>query len=234
MSVHIKESVRSYFGSILDFVYPPLCVSCEDLLENGRDHVCPECWSSIQRVHASLPLFIETRRKLVSSGFVDGLAALFVFEKEGAFQKIVHSLKYSGVQALGLELGRRLGQLIIEEGIPSDMVIPVPLHKRKKRERGYNQSELIARGLSEAAGVALRADLVFRQRFTDSQTTLSLQERKKNMEEAFQCTRAEVRGKSIIVVDDIITTGATIESCAQVLKNAGAVAIIAASAALAE
>jgi ComF family protein len=234
MLTTMKQSLGSFLDSLLDFVYPPLCVCCKTLLERGRDHVCPNCWSSILRVHCGLPLFVETQRKLISSGSVDELVALFVFEKEGAFQSIAHSLKYSGVQALGLELGLRLGEVVKERKIHADALVPIPLHKRKLRERGYNQAELIARGLSESTGIPVRADLVRRKRFTQTQTALSLEDRRENMEDAFECESTEVEGMTFIVVDDVITTGATLLSCSEALNKAGAGCIIAASAALAQ
>jgi len=229
-----KGAIQSLLDSILDFVYPPLCLVCGRLLDNGKDHVCRDCWDSIRKVHNSLPLFLETRNKLLMTGVVDGLVSLFVFEKEGGFQKIAHSLKYSGVQALGLELGRQLGSNLSDQGVRADALVPIPLHKRKFRERGYNQSELIARGCSQITGIAVRTDLVRRGKFTETQTKFSLEERKRNMENAFLCTSSDAGGKVIILVDDVITTGSTIESCAGVLRGAGAARIIAASAALAE
>jgi ComF family protein len=230
----VKGTLQSLLDSILDFMYPPLCLVCGRLLDNGKDHVCRECWESIQKVHTQLPLFLETRNKLLVTESVDELDSLFVFEKEGALQKIVHSLKYSGVQALGIEIGRRLGSHLSERGVRADALVPIPLHKRKLRERGYNQSELIARGCSRTMGIPVRADFVYRGKFTQTQTMFSLEERKKNMENAFACRSSDAKGKVIILVDDVITTGSTIGSCADVLRNAGALRIIAASAALAE
>jgi hypothetical protein len=106
MQYHLMGLLRSFINALIDFVYPPLCLSCKRLLERGSDYVCPDCWHSIQIASNESPLFRETANKLVTSGFVDGLISLYVFEKEGAFQVIVHNLKYAGVQALGLELGR--------------------------------------------------------------------------------------------------------------------------------
>jgi ComF family protein len=230
----IKGTLQGLLDSILDFVYPPLCISCGRLLESGREHICPDCWSAIKPATRDLPLFLETRNKLVASGVIDELVSLFVFEKEGPFQKVAHALKYSGVQKLGFELGRRLGFLIREEGIRADMLVPVPLHKRKIRERGFNQSLLIARGISEVIGIPVRADVVLRCRWTQTQTALSKEERKQNVEHAFQCGRADAAGLSVVVVDDVITTGATIEAVALALQSSGAKSIIAVSAALAE
>lgn len=160
--------------------------------------------------------------------------SLFVFEKEGPFQAIVHALKYSGIQQLGTELGRRLGSALRDEGVHADAVVPVPLHKRKLRERGFNQSLLIARGISGVLGIPVRADLVRRTRWTQTQTALSKEERKQNVEDAFECGEADLSGLRIIVVDDVITTGATLEAVANALRASKAEGVTAASAAIAQ
>ena len=150
---------------------------------------------------------------------------------------IVHNLKYAGVQALGLELGRRLGKIVVERGIHADAIIPIPLHRRKLRERGYNQAELIARGVSEVSDIPVRCDLVRRKKYTKTQTVLSLNERRENMEDAFEVApikRTEVENEQFIVIDDVVTTGSTMIACADVLRASGAVGVIGASAALAE
>ena len=170
----------------------------------------------------------------MASGTIADLVSLFVFEKEGPFQAIVHALKYSGIQQVGVELGRRLGSALQEEKIHADAVVPVPLHKRKLRERGFNQSLLIARGVSEVLGIPVRADLVRRCRWTQTQTALSKEERKQNVEDAFECGEASLEGKCIIVVDDVITTGATIEAVASALQASNVKTVIAASAAIAQ
>ena len=237
MFVRIATLLRCFCHTLLDFVYPPLCLSCKKMMENGTEHVCAECWNSIRRVTHDLPLFLETQSKLTATGAVDELVSLFVFEKEGVFQTIVHHLKYGGVDALGLELGRRLGRVMTERGISADAIVPVPLHKRKRRERGYNQAELIGRGISEVTGIPVRTDIVRRKRYTQTQTALSLQERQRNMESAFGIVpekRKEAEGRRIVVVDDVVTTGSTVIACSQVLKDAGVATVLAASSALAE
>ena len=237
MDLRIGTILRSLSNLFLDFVYPPLCISCRKLLERGGEQVCLDCWNSIRVVTKDLSLFIETEKKLIDSGVVDGLVSLYVFEKEGAFQTIVHNLKYGGVQALGVELGRRLGRVMVEKDIHADGIIPVPLHKRKLRERGYNQAERIAEGLSDVTGIPIRTEIVRRKKYTGTQTLLTLDERKDNMLGAFEVvprSRPLVKGRIFIVVDDVVTTGATIEACAQQLVAHGAGKIIAASAALAQ
>jgi ComF family protein len=233
----LTGSPRSFINSLIDFLYPPLCLSCHRLMKNGGDHVCPTCWDSILIAGRASPLVMETSKKLVASGVVDDLISLYVFEKEGVFQVIAHNLKYGGVQELGTKLGRHLGQVFVRDGIRADAIIPVPLHRRKLRERGYNQAELIARGVSNVSGIQVRCDLVRRKRYTQTQTLLSLKERRENMDEAFEVPtdkRSEVNSKNFVVVDDVVTTGSTMVACAAVLRAAGAIGVIGASAALAE
>lgn len=146
-------------------------------------------------------------------------------------------MKYEGFEKLGVWLGRELGRAIQSTGLQADCLIPIPLHKRKFRERGYNQAELIARGTSEITGICVRSDIVRRWRFTDTQTKLNIEQRKKNMDDAFEVVpgkESAVHHMRCIIVDDVITTGATIQSCAGELHAAGASRVIAASLALAK
>jgi ComF family protein len=237
MFTSLHRTARRIFLPLLDFFYPPVCLACNKLMPDGRDHVCEECWSSIRTVQKDLALYQETRGKLLASGVIDDLAASFVFEKEGSFQHIAHALKYSGIQSLGLELGRRLGEVINAWDLRADALVPIPLHKRKLRERGYNQAELIARGVSTSTKIPVRAGLVGRKRFTQTQTALSSEERQKNVKGAFELNISDfsqIRDRTFILIDDVITTGSTIEACARELRRAGAVRVIAASSALAQ
>lgn len=228
--------VRGAADAVLDFIFPPSCLSCTATLIRGRQRVCDPCWDSIERVTPLSSLYVETRDKLAASGEVESLVSLFVFEKEGAFQHIAHALKYNGYESLGVELGRRLGEAFLGMGEEGDVLVPIPLHKRKFRERGYNQAERIAHGVSRVTSIPVRTDLLRRTRLTQSQTTLTLEERKKNMEAAFEVMpgkERELKGMTIILIDDVITTGATIVACAATLRDAGALRIVASSAALA-
>lgn len=143
-------------------------------------------------------------------------------------------MKYEGFEKLGVWLGQELGKTIRSAGVQADGLIPIPLHRRKLRERGYNQAELVAHGVARTTGIPVRTDIVRRRRFTETQTKLGLEQRKKNVEDAFELiSGADVDGNSCVLVDDVITTGATIISCAGALRAGGASKIIAASLALA-
>jgi ComF family protein len=168
---------------------------------------------------------------------VSDLVSQFVFAKEGVFQHVAHALKYDGNESVGRELGRRIGQTMVEWGIRADVLIPIPLHKVKQRERGYNQSDLIARGIADVTGILLCRDAVRRRKHTQTQTQLDLEGRRKNMEGAFEVKPSALRaieGKTCLLIDDVITTGATIIFCAKELRKGGASNVIAASAALAQ
>jgi ComF family protein len=168
---------------------------------------------------------------------MDDLVSCFVFEKEGPFQHIAHVLKYKDYKSLGIELGKKIGVSMQNWGIDADIIVPVPLHSIKQRERGYNQSELIAKGVASTINKPIIVNIVCRTRNTQTQTKLTVEERRKNMENAFKTFDGAskiLHGKSCLLVDDIITTGATTNSCAKVLSLAGATTIISASVAIAQ
>jgi len=225
------------YQSFVDFVYPPFCVSCDALLGDGAKHICWKCWHSLPRINRTHPLFRSTLVKLLDRATVSDLISVFVFEKNGAFQDLAHVLKYEGFQSIGLRLGRELGKSMMQNGLQADALVPVPLHRAKQRERGFNQSELIARGAAAITGLPVRTDWLVRTRNTASQTQLSLEKRERNVRGAFVLSekgRSEVEGKIVVIADDVITTGSTIVSCAEQLRLSGAARVIAASIALAE
>lgn len=168
---------------------------------------------------------------------ITDLVSCFVFEKEGSFQHIAHALKYKEYKSLGIDLGVFIGKTMNEWDMGADILIPVPLHRIKHRERGYNQSEFIARGIASVIGKPVVLNAMRRSRHTQTQTKLNIEERRRNMDQAFElipATSQILEGKICLLIDDVITTGATTNACAQVIRSAGAAKIIAASAALAE
>jgi len=225
------------FQPFIDFIFPPTCLVCQTVLEEDDRHLCHQCWNSIPLITRSTQLYRDTGSKLLDDGNVSDLVSVFIFEKQGAFQALAHALKYDGFQSAGRMIGGALGEQIIEWNIKADVVIPVPLHKAKFRERGFNQAECIARGIADRTGWPVEAHAVIRHRYTQTQTKLDISERQKNMVDAFGVPVKKqhvVNGNTCIIVDDVITTGATILSCADALLSAGARTVIAASAALAE
>jgi ComF family protein len=170
---------------------------------------------------------------------IAGTRSLYHFEKGGPVQALVHALKYGDGADIGLRLGKELGRQLPGRGLPADIrgIVPVPLHRVKERERGYNQSVYLARGISREIGAPVLANTVMRVRYTDSQTTLTIEQRRDNVAEAFSVRRRGRRvlnGGVVILVDDVITTGSTVRSCAAALRGAGVDAVYACSIGLAE
>lgn len=232
----ILQLIPHLASPFLDFIYPPTCVCCNTSLQNGNQKVCKDCWNAIPAITKEHPLYQETRTKLLAEGYISDLVSCFVFESNGPFQHIVHALKYKEYKSFGIELGEWIGRLMRDWSIEADIIIPVPLHRIKHRERGYNQSEFIAQGIASVVKKPILMDVVRRTRYTQTQTRLNIEERRKNMEGAFEMVSNVsniLDGKSCLIVDDVITTGATINSCAKEILAVGDSTIIAASAALA-
>jgi len=146
--------------------------------------------------------------------------SLFRFEKGSAYQTLLHDLKYRGNRRAGIYLGRLLGQELNQTFLSDcDLLIPVPLHRLKRKQRGYNQSELIARGASEITGIPVATNIIRRLSNQRSQTTMNRQERFENMVSTFALGNysPELQKKKILIIDDIVTTGATLEACSQLL-----------------
>ena len=231
--------VLAILRPLYQFIYPPACLSCDNSLADDEHKVCQRCWSSIRRISLEDELYKEMSNRLTAGGDISGLASVFHFEKGGTLQSLIHHLKYNEMTAIGMEFGKRVGEKIMlttgNAGIRG--VIPVPLHPTKKRERGYNQSDFIAEGVRRVTGAKVFPSLLRRKKNTVTQTKLNIEERKENMTGAFIVNthfRSAIANCSFILVDDVITTGATILECARVLKHHGAANIFAASIALAD
>ena len=234
-----SSTIKSLLRPFLEFVYPPTCFVCDALMESGESRVCPDCWSTIRRVSETDSLYLEMQKRLEQSESISGLVSLYHFEKEGTLQSIIHQLKYDGMTVLGLELGRKLGEKLMDDKPDHsiDVIVPVPLHSTKLRERGYNQSEYIARGIRDVTGIPVSISLLKRHKYTNSQTKLTASERKDNVGDAFSLNKRSIdriKHKSFLVVDDVITTGSTIEACAGLLMANGAHSVVVGSVALAE
>lgn len=145
---------------------------------------------------------------------------------EGALRRLIHLFKYDGMRPLARPLGERLATLLEKAG-PVDLIVPVPLDRRRRRSRGFNQAELLAAELSRLTRIRLDARVLRRRRATETQTGLTHRQRRDNVQGAFEVRRLQaVAGKSIALVDDVITTGATAGACARVLKRAGAAQVV--------
>ena len=196
--------IRRIGAAALDLLYPRKCVGCGSV----GAYLCDRC-------------IAETPRAADTTG-VGLQLVLAPFEMKGAAQKAVHRLKYNGVRGIAAPMGAAMAQHLQRHGVAPDVIVPVPLHKSRQRERGYNQAELLARAVGRWIETPVDAGLLARTESAGPQArSASREERQANVAGAFKAQR-EAIGKSIVIVDDVTTTGATLQSCAETMRKAGA------------
>jgi ComF family protein len=224
-------------GIIKDFfrlIFPVTCAACGEALVKNERVICISCNYALPRTNFHLDQNNVIARIFWGRIRIENATAFYFFNKGSSFRHLVHELKYNGREDVGLELGRIFGSEIIESERFRliDIVIPVPLHRKKQKKRGFNQSECIARGVSEALNKPLDVISVVRSVHSSTQTRKSRYDRWLNVEGIFTVTNQQVLvGKHILLVDDVITTGATLEACAsEILKIEGTKVSIAALA----
>jgi len=215
-------------GMALDLLFPRWCVGC------GRegDFICSSCLRSLPRVtpplcpKCGLP---QSSATLCASCLgwqaeIDGIRAPFRFD--GVMRQAIHELKYRNLRALAGLLAQLLNDYLLDNSVPGEVLVPVPLHPKRLRERGYNQSHLLAKGLSRLAGLSVVDDYLSRERYTSPQArTSTVGERRGNVAGAFTCRDRRLEGKPVILIDDVSTSGATLDACARALKQAGAASV---------
>lgn len=218
-------------------VFPALCIACGNPIPRHGDILCLQCRSDLPQTD-----YVRFRDNPVAKKFwgrvpVEHACAMYHFRKSARIQQVLHLLKYRGRRDAGICLGRLLGWYLKdhEPFTYVHCIVPVPLHRSKEQKRGYNQSAVIAEGMSEVMHVPAECRLLLRTHNTESQTHKGRIERWKNVRETF-CVRdpAAIKGRRILLIDDVITTGATLEACALRLLEAGAAGICIAAVAHAE
>lgn len=215
-------------GAILDLFFPPRCVGC-----GGRGtFLCPSCQASLPRLLP--PLCTRCGVSLASGAIcptceqrslrIDGIRSPFCFE--GPVRQAIHQLKYSDVKALAPPLAQLVGEYLVKNPLPAELLVPVPLHPRRLRRRGYNQSSLLARELARIVSIPLVEGELIRLRDAPPQARArSADERQSSVDRAFTCRGREFEGRRILLIDDVCTSGATLEACARAVKAAGAVSV---------
>ncbi|MCX7875960.1 MAG: ComF family protein [Melioribacteraceae bacterium] len=229
-----KWELNNHIKSLIDYIFPRFCISCLRKLSLSEIVVCKNCLESIKNISAE-ELKLEYNKKFSKDNFVDDLKSLYWFEKDKILQHILHAYKYDNK----IYIGKFLGELIYSNLYDEikkwniNLIIPVPLHSLKKAQRGFNQSYFIAKSLSKKINIPINTKIIKRKKYTETQTKMNLLERKENVRNAFIVkSKSKVIDKKIILIDDVITTGATINECAKVLKENGAKKVYAISVAI--
>jgi ComF family protein len=228
--------VLSVFEDFISFFYPNTCYACGNSLFKHEKILCTHCLCDLPKTNYHLHAGNPLDQVFWGRVKIEQATAFYYFSKGSKVQHLIHQLKYRGKKEIGIYLGKLLGNEL--KDIPSfheiSVVIPVPLHPRKQRKRGYNQSEQFAIGLAEAMGIKMDAKSFVRTVATETQTKKSRFARWENVKEIFAVTDpVSLEGRHLLLVDDVVTTGATIESCANTLLGLPGVKVSVASIACA-
>jgi len=213
--------------SILDFVFPPLCVLCGSAIQSGNRLLCEKCRRDLPGLKKPLLAAAELVHPPKPPLWFDKTLALFEYNPQ--VQKLIHLCKYKNMPAFSAYFGELLGVEFLRhpELNDVDMIIPVPLHNARYRERGYNQSALLASAIKKISGVPVNTNVLKRNKYTPPQAKLKREDRVKNILGAFTAKKsAKISNSCVAVVDDVVTTGTTVNECARVLRSAGAKKVV--------
>ena len=212
---------------LFNLVSPRQCAMCGCRLAIGEDVICSACNLDLPRTHYSKkPYDNEMARMFWGRIPVERVTAMFFYRAHSTPSRIIYSLKYLNHPEVGELMGRMLAEEIKADGFFNgiDAIVPIPLARKRQRSRGYNQSMEIARGISEVTGLPIIKNAVKRKSFKGSQTHLNRWQRNENVADEFSLKSGkDINGKHILIVDDVVTTGATVISCAGELIKGGAV-----------
>ena len=215
-------SLLQIWSGFTHLLYPKLCVACNGDLPSSATCFCLRCRARLTPSDMHLVQENEFIDRLWGRVQLESGAAAYYFSRQSPIRMAIHHLKYKNKPDIGLMIGREFGRKLRESDFfkTVDGIIPVPLHPRKERLRGYNQSTMFAKGLSEAMEVPMLDKVLLRSAFTQTQTRKKRMERFQNVDAVFEVRKPEtISGKHLLLVDDVLTTGATLEVCGQTLLD---------------
>ena len=206
-------------NDFFNLIFPKLCCACNNALLKNENIICTSCVVNLPKTNFHLDKDNPVAKVFWGRIRIEMAASFYSFSKKSKVQNLLHHLKYKGVKEVGLITGKLFGyDLLASEYFQEiDFIVPVPLHKNKLRKRGYNQSEWIAKGISNSMDIPTNNETLYRKLDSQTQTKKGRYKRWENVEEIFGVTDTQLDNKKILLVDDVITTGATIEACAQIL-----------------
>lgn len=209
--------MTSFLNNVFNFIFPESCIVCGLELRKHEKHICSACYPLLPRFE---PQIYESHRRFLNNFKADNLHAMFLYSKSSCVQKIIHQIKYKDNKALAYLLGEEYAKKRCLNNF--DFIIPVPLHSKRLNFRGYNQSMEWAKGISSKTNVPAK-EMLIRVENTETQTKKSRWLRWQNVQTSFDLAAdVSLQGKKVLLVDDVITTGATVESCTKILLEKGA------------
>lgn len=208
------------FKNIINLFFPPVCAGCHSFLISNENVICTVCRHNIPLTNHHLNPENEAFKKFYGRIPIEYTSALFYFHKKGIVQELIHNLKYKGQEQIGTVLGEwyseDLKNSIVIQSV--DQIIPVPLHKRKLRERGYNQVTKFGHALSEGLNIEYNPNLLVRNIYSKTQSRKSFLNRSDGIDALFDVTFTEKdHNKHFLLIDDVLTTGSTLEACSHAL-----------------
>lgn len=216
------------WDDFISLLFPRICYACGDHLLRNENLICTGCYVSIPRTNYHLEAENPVARLFWGRCMVERAAAFSFYTKGSRIRNLIHNLKYKGISELGDELGRIYGLSLKSSGFTDgiDLIIPVPLHKDKERLRGFNQSESVSKGIAGVTGLPVDTGSLERIVLSPTQTNRSRYERWENVNGIFRVKdRERIRGRHVLLVDDVITTGSTIEACVNELLRVDGVRV---------
>lgn len=220
--------MRTILNDLLNLLFPRLCLLCHSPLVEGEEHICLRCLSDLPYIAFKGIDNNPAMQLFAGKTDISHAYSFLHYEKGGKVQQLIHSVKYNDNKELGFWLGRLAASECMKSVFPDtiDLIIPVPLHPAKLKQRGYNQSEWIARGVCSATSLPTDNTSIHRAIQTETQTHKQIYERWINVKDVFSVVNPEkLQGKHILLIDDVATTGSTIEACAQTLLKVSGVRI---------
>jgi ComF family protein len=216
--MNLKQLLRDF----ADLLFPRCCESCDRVLTGNEATICTFCRISLPRVGTEGLNSDSLTFKFVNLPEVRSTHSFLLFTKRSKVQRLLHALKYKGNKEVGLLLGYMFGQELKASGhLPeAEIILSIPLHRKKRKQRGYNQSDLLAEGFSSATNIPWSGAMLERVKYTATQTGKSKLERRENVQGVF-AVQEGFCPRSVILIDDVLTTGATLEECARSLLAAG-------------
>ena len=229
--------IKDWLGSFLSLLFPRCCLVCGRPLAKGEECICTMCNINLPRTNYHLQEDNPVEQLFWGKVPLERATSCFFYRKGSDFRQILHQLKYGGRKELGATMGRYMASELLPSGFFKgiDVIIPVPLHKKKQQLRGYNQSEWIVRGIAAVTGISVNTESIIRRKNTETQTRKSTFERWENVDGIFELHSSEhLPGKHVLIVDDVLTTGATTVACASALMEVQGIRISILTLAVAE
>lgn len=217
-------ALKRYTEDLINLLFPELCNGCGKLLYHGEKDICTKCLYDLPYTDFHLYKENPVAKQLWGRLPINAAMAMLYFKKGTKVQNLMHSLKYNSKTDVGITLGELMAKRLKESEFYQniDVIIPVPLHQKKLRLRGYNQSEYIATGLAQELDVPFSSKNLLRKKSTESQTKKARYTRFENMQDVFEIKNVnELKDKHVLLIDDVVTTGATLEACGNTLLNIG-------------